>query len=177
METLFIFNPETGEENISYEEEILNEVPAYSLRLPQKLSLGATAFLSKFGFVTADLEYVDYISARYSSTNGAFDSDVPDVGSELQNTFNLKVGAEGRWNILRARAGYAYFDNPYRNFDISRQSISGGLGIMRKNGFFIDATYRVSIFDNPEITAYPGSDLVTSTSTISSLRITLGKNF
>lgn len=177
MESFFIYNPETDEENISYEEEILNEVPAYSLRLPQKLSVGATAFLSKYGFVTADLEYVDYTSARYSSTNGAFGGDVPDVGSDLQNTFNLKVGVEGRWNILRARAGFAYFDNPYRTFDYNRQSISGGIGIMRKNGFFVDATYTLSSFNNPDITAYAGSDIITSESNISNVRITIGKNF
>jgi len=177
METFFIFNPETGEEDISYEEEIVNEVPAYSLRLPQKISVGATAFLSKYGFLTADLEYVDYTSARYSSTNGAFGGDVPEVGNNLKNTFNLKVGAEGRWNILRARVGFAYFDNPYRNFEQNRQSVSAGIGIMRKNGFFVDATYRLSSFNNPDITAYSGSGLVTSESNISSVRVTLGKSF
>ncbi|WP_375578394.1 hypothetical protein ABWH96_15355 [Marivirga tractuosa] len=177
MESFFIFNPETGEENISYEEEVVNEVPAYSLRLPQKISVGATAFISKYGFLTADLEYVDYASARYSSSNGAFGGDTPDVGNDLQSTFNLKVGAEGRWNILRGRLGFAYFDNPYRNFDNNRQSVSAGLGIMRKNGFFVDATYRISTFSNPEITAYPGSDVITSESNISSVRLTLGKSF
>jgi hypothetical protein len=177
METFFIFNPETGEENISYEEEIINEVPAYSLRLPQKISVGATAFLSKYGFLTADLEYIDYTSARYSSTNGAFGGDSPEVGNDLQNTFNLKVGVEGRWNILRARAGFAYFDNPYRDFQQDRQSISAGIGIMRKNGFFADATYRLSTFNNPDLTAYAGSDIITSQSNISSMRLTLGKTF
>jgi len=177
MESFFNYNPETDEENISYDEEILNEVPAYSLRLPQKISVGATAFISKYGFITADLEYVDYSSARYSSTNGAFNGDAPEVGNDLQNTFNLKVGAEARWNILRARAGFAYFDNPYRSFEKNRQSISGGIGIMKSNGFFVDATYRLSSFNNPTITAYAGSDVITSESNISSVRLTIGKSF
>jgi hypothetical protein len=177
METFWIFNPETQEENSSNVSELVNEVPAYSLRLPQKISVGATAFLSKYGFLTADLEYVDYAAARYSSSNGAFGGDIPDVAEDLQGAFNLKVGAEGRWNILRARLGFAYFDNPYRNFDNSRQSISAGLGVMRKNGFFMDATYRLSSFTNPDITAYRESDVISSESNISSIRLTFGKTF
>jgi hypothetical protein len=177
METFFLFNPETGEEDVSYEEEIINEVPAYSLRLPQKISVGATAFLSKYGFITADLEYIDYTSASYSSSNGAFGGDTPNVGNDLEGALNLKVGVEGRWNILRGRLGFAYFDNPYRNFDNNRQSASAGIGIMRKNGFFADATYTLSSFDNPQITAYPGSDVINSQSNISSIRLTLGKTF
>jgi len=180
METFFFFNPETGEENISYEEEIINEVPSYSLRLPQKVSVGATTFISKYGFITADLEYVDYASARYSSTNGAFNGDVPEVGNNLNSTFNLKVGAEGRLNIFRARVGYAYFDNPYKNFNLNRQSISAGIGIMKKDGFFIDATYRLSSFDNPDFVAYSSSDMssdvIRSESDISSFRLTIGKS-
>lgn len=170
LETFFV-------DGSNFQRELNNDVPAYSLRLPQKLSVGATAFISKYGFLTADLEYVDYTSAQYNSSNGAFDGNTPDVGSDLRSAFTLKVGAEGRWNILRARLGFAYFDNPYRNFEQDRQSISGGLGIMKENGFFIDASYRLSSFNNPDFTAYPGSDVVSSQSSISSVRLTLGKTF
>ncbi|HET8860158.1 hypothetical protein [Marivirga sp.] len=166
-------------------EGLINEVDPYSIMIPQKVSVGATAFLSKYGFLTADLEYVDYASTRYSSSNGAFGGEIPDVGGDLESTFNLKVGAEGRWNILRARVGYTYFDNPYNlnlgtnssNFNQDRQSISGGIGIMRKNGFFADVTYKLSSFNNPDFTAYPGSDIIKSQSNISSLRLTIGKSF
>ena len=164
----------------NFQREFINEVPSYSLRLPQKVSVGATTFISKYGFITADLEYVDYASARYSSTNGAFNGDVPEVGNNLNSTFNLKVGAEGRLNIFRARVGYAYFDNPYKNFNLNRQSISAGIGIMKKDGFFIDATYRLSSFDNPDFVAYSSSDMssdvIRSESDISSFRLTIGKS-
>lgn len=156
---------------------IENETPTYSFMSPQKVSVGVTAFLSKYGFVTADVEYVDYASTRYNSNNDAFGGGTPEVGIDLNSTFNAKVGVEARWNILRARVGYAYFDNPYKNFQQDRKSMSTGIGIMKSDGFFVDATYRLSSFNNPDFDAYSGSDIITSKSDISEFRITFGKSF
>ncbi|MBK6264566.1 hypothetical protein JKA74_05905 [Marivirga sp. S37H4] len=164
------------------ESEILNEVPEYSFMIPQKVSGGATVFLNKYGFVTADVELIDYSSARFNSNNGAFEGQDPDaVNRELKSAINLRLGAEGRLDIFRVRAGYAYFDNPYANLDGQRFSqdrnmISGGVGIL-KNGFSADLTYSLSSFNNPDFNAYPGSALVSSDSKISSFRLTLGKTF
>ncbi|MGM0581080.1 MAG: OmpP1/FadL family transporter [Bacteroidota bacterium] len=160
-----------------FERELLNEVPAYSFMIPQKVTAGATFFLSKYGFATADVEYVDYQSARYNSSNGAFGGDSPDVGRDLKSTFNLRAGLEGRLDIFRARVGYAYFDNPFGvGFQKSRDVISGGIGILRK-GFSADITYSLNRFNNPTYSPYQGSDIVESTSNISNFRLTLGKNF
>jgi len=180
MESSFIFNPENGDENVIYESgEVINEVPAYSFMIPQKISAGATFFLSKYGFATADIEYVDYESARFNSSNGAFGGDTPDVGSDLENTFNIKAGVEGRLNIFRARVGYAYFDNPYQNsleIKHNRESFSGGIGIL-KNGFAVDLTYSLSRLNNNTYLPYGGASTVDASSSISNFRLTLGKNF
>jgi hypothetical protein len=145
--------------------------------IPQKVSAGATIFLSKYGFVTADLEYVDYESARFNSNNGAFGGDSPDVGRDLKSTFNLRTGLEGRFDILRARVGYAYFDNPYNTgFEQSRDAISGGVGVL-KNGFSADLTYSLSRYNNPTYLPYAGASLVESSSKISNFRLTLARNF
>lgn len=179
METSFFYNPETQEENVSYENEIINEVPAYSFMIPQKVSAGATFFLSKYGFATADVEYVDYGSARFNSSNGAFGGDTPEVGEDLESTFNIKTGLEGRLDIFRARVGYAYFDNPYQNsleIEHNRESFSGGIGVLR-NGFSADLTYSLSRLNSNTYTPYTGADPVELSSNISSFRLTLGKNF
>jgi hypothetical protein len=158
--------------------EIINEVPNYSFVIPQKVSVGGTFFINKYGFVTADVEMIDYASARYNSNSGAFEGGNPDVSNELGNAINLKLGAEARLGVLRARAGYAYFDNPYAigNFTQNRDVISGGLGIL-KNGFSADLTYSLDSFNNPAITGYPGGGIIESDSRISSFRLTLGKAF
>lgn len=164
------------------ESELFNEVPSYSFMIPQKISAGATFFLSKYGFATADIEYVDYESARFNSNNGAFGGDNPEVGKDLRSTFNLKAGIEGRLDIFRARIGYAYFDNPYNiDFEQGRDAISGGIGIL-KNGFTADLTYSLSRFNNPIYSPYQkpviaNSNTVNSQSNISNFRLTLGKNF
>ncbi|ADR23682.1 hemin receptor [Marivirga tractuosa] len=164
------------------ESDLLNEVPSYSFMIPQKISAGATFFLSKHGFATADVEYVDYESARFNSNNGAFGGDTPEVGRDLRSTFNLKAGLEARLDVFRARVGYAYFDNPYNTgFEQGRDAISGGIGILR-NGFTADLTYSLSRFTNPTYTPYQkrvvaNSNTVDSQSNISNFRLTIGKNF
>jgi len=159
------------------ERELLNEVPAYSFMIPQKVSAGATFFLSKYGFATADVEYVDYESARFNSSNGAFGGDTPEVGRDLKSTFNIRTGLEGRLDIFRARVGYAYYDNPYNTgFQQGRDAISGGIGILR-NGFTADLTYSLSRFNNPDYLPYAGGNVVKSSSSISNFRLTLGKSF
>ena len=145
--------------------------------IPQKVSAGATFFLSKYGFVTTDVEYVDYESARFNSNNGAFGGDTPEVGRDLKSTFNIKTGIEGRLNVLRARIGYAYFDNPYNTgFQQGRDAVSGGVGFF-KNGFTADLTYSLSRFNNPDYSPYAGAAVVESSSNISNFRLTIGKSF
>ncbi len=161
--------------------EIINEVPNYSFVIPQKISVGGTFFLNKYGFITADVEMIDYSTARYNSNSGAFEGGNPNISNELKNAINLKLGAEGRLGVFRARAGYAYFDNPYANiagsnFSQNRDVVSAGVGIF-KNGFSADLTYSLDSFNNPAITAYPGGGIIDSDSRISSFRLTLGKAF
>jgi hypothetical protein len=172
------------------EYEIVNEVPSYSFVIPQKLNVGASFFISKYGFVTADIEYIDYENAQYSSNQGAFGGANPEVGNELKSTYNVKVGAEGRLGILRLRAGYNYLDNPYnqlnladgQSFNQGRSVVSAGLGI-KKRDFFMDATYSLASQNNATFKPYsfgeassaPG--LVESSTTMSSVRFTIGKTF
>jgi len=167
--------------------EIINEVPAYNFIIPQKVSAGASVFLGKYGFITADVEYIDYANAQYGTTQNAFGNLAPEIGEELNSTYNIKVGAEGRLGAFRLRAGYNYMDNPYRAQGVSnpaftqgRSVISGGLGIQKK-GFFFDATYSLISQNNPLVQPYNFGDIapgfVESTSQISTIRLTVGKSF
>jgi len=71
------------------------------------------------------------------------------IRAGYRSTVNLRAGAEGRFDIFRARVGYANYGNPYagdRVVDRSQQYLTGGLGLRTKS-FFVDAagvylTYR-----------------------------------
>ncbi len=101
------------------------------------------------GFITADLEYVTYGSNRFhNSDEDSYDSQ--DYFSAVNNTIkniykgalNARVGAELKFNTLMARAGFAYYGNPYRDnaLDAQRMYVSGGVGY-RNRGFFVDLAY------------------------------------
>jgi hypothetical protein len=116
-------------------------VSQYSLRTPTRFTSGAT-FISKHGFITADVELVNYSKAKYSSNNsGDFGPENRSINAEFQPSVNYRVGAEFRSQIFRARAGYNYMADPYLNssVDQSVQSFSGGVGL-RKDKFFADLT-------------------------------------
>jgi hypothetical protein len=101
------------------------------------------------GFISADVEYVTHGSSRFTAATGA-DADarnyyrvVNDAIKDIYKAnFNIKVGAELKFDPIMVRAGFAHFGSPYRSKELnaSRMQLSGGLGI-RTKGIFIDLTY------------------------------------
>ncbi len=124
-----------------YTDEVISE---YDLRTPSKLNVGASFFFQKYGFLSADIQVVNYSGARYSSAISgiSYDSDNDDIKSLYQSTINYRVGGEFRYNNYRARAGFSYMPDPFRSEQngVNRQitSVSGGLGFRTKK-FYLDA--------------------------------------
>jgi hypothetical protein len=113
----------------------------YSLTTPLKLSAGM-ALLSKYGFLTGDIEFTNPGRAKYSSNMSgiSFNQENDDIRSVFRSTVNYRLGGEFRYKILRVRAGYGVQANAYKNdFDLdnSIKTISGGLGV-RFQKFFAD---------------------------------------
>ena len=102
------------------------------------------------GFITADIEYVNHRSSRFSSDNeeptenekAYYRSLNKVVKNEYKGAFNFRVGGEVKFNIIMARLGFAYYGKPYKDKDFKANQLllSGGLGY-RNKGFFIDLTY------------------------------------
>lgn len=98
------------------------------------------------GFITADIEYVDYSNASF----GAADNDMEakdyykslnkTVDNIYKNAINVKLGGELKFNTWMVRLGGAYYGNPYKDEKANLMKASGGLGY-RNKGFFIDLTY------------------------------------
>lgn len=112
----------------------------YGLNTPLKIGGGATFFVGKNGFISADVDWVDYSAGRINSNDFNEGPDNEVIKSIYSSTINYRVGGEARFNVMRVRAGYAYFGDPYANspgFDQSTQQFSGGIGA-KINAFSID---------------------------------------
>lgn len=130
------------------EDKVLNDyfsesdtyISNYSLRTPGKLNVGTTLFIGKHGFLSSDVELVNYASNRLTATEFSVNSDNQEIRDRFQNVVNYKVGGEYRFDIFRLRAGYAIYGNPNKNadeVDTSKEAISGGFGVKTKD-FSID---------------------------------------
>lgn len=119
----------------------------YSMTTPWRAVLSGTAFLGSNGFVTADYEYVDYASMRYSFSNALDKNYERQLNKSIKNTFvgghNLRLGIEGRMDNFSGSVGFGYHSSPFENskdFGGERYDISGGLGA-RFGSFFMDFAY------------------------------------
>ncbi|MFM2363337.1 MAG: hypothetical protein RLZZ316_2239 [Bacteroidota bacterium] len=100
------------------------------------------------GFLTADIEYVNYKSNRYSTAetnndNTYYNGVNTAIKDFYKGAFNFRAGGELKFKTIMARAGFAYYGNPYKEREElkgRRMFISGGLGY-RNKGIFADLTY------------------------------------
>lgn len=131
----------------------------YSMTTPWRGILSATGFLGKYGFITADYEYVDYSATRfhYGSDYLAAENEVnQEIQNSLKSASNLRVGVEGRvTNMFSIRLGFDYMGNPYKssgpygNVDGSSIAFTGGVGF-RFTHWFIDAGFIHTQFKSAE---------------------------
>jgi hypothetical protein len=104
------------------------------------------------GFITADVEYVNYRASSYSTdgdvtyapgTEDYLKSLNRAIDNAYKGAFNFRAGAELKFTTVMVRLGAAYLGNPYKDIrgeSGERINLSGGLGY-RNKGFFVDLTY------------------------------------
>lgn len=113
----------------------------YELRTPVKYNFGASLLIGKLGFITADVEFLDYSSSQISSLDFNESADNQTINDIYQSTLNARLGAELRLSVLRFRAGIALLGDPYSDdfdgVDRSQSILSAGLGVYSR-GFFAD---------------------------------------
>ena len=149
----------------------------YNLRTPARANGGAALFLDKIGFISADVEWVDYGSAKLSSDEFDLTGENQEVQS-YSSVLNYRVGAELRIKVLRLRAGYSFQEDPLAGvdgLDRSRESLTAGFGLRFKK-FFMDASYMRSNF-NTAISPYPGAFAAVTESVSENAVMTLGFKF
>ena len=174
-------NKTLGEENAVSDVFLSN----YGLRTPFKVGGGATIFLGKHGFISADVDWVDYSVARINSTDFNEEPDNQVIQELYTSTVNFRLGGEAKIERWRIRAGYGYVGDPYLNssIDQSTQLLSGGLGI-KFDSFHLDfslvnqkynSLYRsYKVLDNNGLNYGPLTEIKNS---ITSGVVTVGFNF
>lgn len=113
----------------------------YRLITPMKAIASGTALFGKKGFISADVEWINYESMKYRYDLG-FEVEELAVNTAIQETFknavNIRVGGEVRLDQLALRAGYGFYGNPYEEFD-NGATHSGSLGLgYRAKSFYFD---------------------------------------
>jgi len=105
------------------------------------------------GFLTADIEYVNYKFSSFHPDNGNNNTDQTTkdylnslnkaIDKAYKGAFNFRAGGELKFTTVMVRLGAAYYGNPYKNINGekgNRIQLSGGLGY-RNKGVFVDLTY------------------------------------
>ena len=104
------------------------------------------------GFLTADVEYVNYKASSFTPEDEANTSESDKnylkqlnkaIDNAYKGAFNFRVGGELKFTTVMFRLGAAYYGNPYKDINGekgSKLNLSGGLGY-RNKGFFVDLTY------------------------------------
>lgn len=113
----------------------------YEIRTPMRASGGLAFFIKKYGFVTAEVEYVSYNTMNLKDYDDAtlFNADNTTIQNLYKSVLNIKGGAELRLDKFYIRGGYAYMPNPVKPVDfIDRKitHITGGLGYSTEGNTF-----------------------------------------
>ncbi len=174
----------------------------YNLTTPYRLTVGLMYLIQKKGFVSADIEIVDYAGSELSSDLSisdpnfySFDIENRNIEDLFQLSVNYRLGGEFRTDPLRVRAGVALYTSPlsqlgsqYQDFedlnrinelDANRLSFSLGIGI-RQPSYFVDVSW-VNQRQMDKFSPYAGSETIFSPTLVSekisnSVALTLGIN-
>ncbi|HWZ35930.1 MAG TPA: hypothetical protein VNW51_07195, partial [Mucilaginibacter sp.] len=113
----------------------------YNMRTPFKFAGGLSVFLGNIGFITADVEHVDYTTTHISSNdNYTSDYDNGLIKANYRAITSYHAGAEIKIvDALFLRGGYGVQGNPLKG-GADTKMITGGLGYHIGN-YYVDAAY------------------------------------
>lgn len=124
----------------------------YTLRTPAKAEGSVAFILGTHGFISADLEWVNYGASEYEFQDNAADQALlSEINQNIQrkyaNALNARIGGEFAFDIFRLRAGYGFYSSPFKEGIVASkdrvQTASVGFGI-REESFYLDLAYRMS---------------------------------
>jgi long-subunit fatty acid transport protein len=154
----------------------------YNLTTPWKFNGGVAFFIGKSGFITADVEYIDYSSTRLNSTMFSMRDDNAAIEQFASAVWNYRIGGEFRYNLMRFRAGYAHLssgEESVESLEGGGDVFTGGFGV-RLNEYYFDMALvhnRVNKLYSPYLIQNGTSPVADITGNNTKLMFTLGFNF
>jgi hypothetical protein len=159
----------------------------YRLKTPLKGSLGASYVIGNNAIISADIDYIDYASTRFSADEVNYDMETINANNEnirdnYKQAVNFRLGGEYRLDNINLRAGYGINGSPLKgdnsgDFDV--KFYSAGIGY-RVNEYSFDLGYQLVQSMN-EFTSYGlnnGSEPVASTdNNMNNVFLTVGLRF
>lgn len=120
--------------------EIFNVFPDYKFRTPSTLTGSLALVLNKNWLISGDFTRKNYANMKFRS-NG-FDFENNEINSLMQNTTELRLGSEYRFENLSFRAGYNYLESPFESEILATNIERFTLGIgFAFNSYRIDVSY------------------------------------
>lgn len=183
-----LINPDTGVPGDFNASDDPGEF-SYRLTTPFRATGGVAVFIGKYGFITGDVEYVNYANSRFNEddefgtgTTGFFTNLNNNISNIYQSAMNYKIGAEGRYEAFRVRVGYAYAGDPYQSaaLDGAVKSFSVGAGVRLQN-YYADLAFVSSKSDSRfspyQFSSEGGEPMVDVANRQNSVLLTVGYNF
>ena len=135
----------------------------YNLSTPLVATAGIMILIKKQGFISADVDYINYSNAELSSSLAindpnyySFELENENIGELFQAGINYRLGGEFRYEIFRFRAGAGiytsaltdaaeeYLDHEnltsVKKYNTDRMVFALGLGVRQPN-YYIDVTF------------------------------------
>ncbi len=114
------------------------EVTDYTIRTPSRIGLGTSLFVGKSGFLSGDVEFINYGNASISSNDFNTSGDNNAIEDLYSSVMNIRVGGEYRIKNFMLRVGYAILPSPYEDSNLDEQTnITFGFGF-RNADYFLD---------------------------------------
>ncbi len=127
----------------------------YKFRTPWRYMGSLGVIINKYGFLSAEVEYVTYNSAnfKFNNTDSSEDLDYVrtlnnQISNDLEGGLNIRLGGEFAYEQLRFRAGFNISDSPDLDESDTNTALSLGLGIRGKNAFADFAYKRIMNNEN-----------------------------
>jgi hypothetical protein len=155
----------------------------YRLRTPWRAIASAAVVIKKYGFLSADVEWVDYGANRYN-----LNAQVPsteneqqertlnnDIQRAYQQAMNVRVGGELAVKKFRFRAGVNLNGDPEEGQSDYNVGYSVGAGV-RGKAFYLDLGYRRGT-GKGSVSPYASAPVATTDVVSSDVLMTLGFKF
>ena len=155
----------------------------YKLATPWRAALSGSVLFKKFGFLSAEVEWVDYSANRFDFTADVANTDnqlaEQAVNNEIQRIFepkmNVRLGGEAALDNFRLRAGINLLGKPYATDSGFNTAFTTGFGV-RLESFYLDLGYRLRLGEG-SVLAYAGGPVASTDNTVSDVLLTVGFKF